>query len=218
MLATAEAIRQGQAKDRREEHRARRCNLVATCVKASTRNQEIDGRRIVLRDQKLYIDKVVTRSRSVGIDIDDDFDDDEEADKQPLGHPFAGYFLPYPEAKYEGLVSTICDTPPMLNWIYVDKRTHEVKYGLRVDAQPNVTGPWDCTRQDRRMTLEGWEGFVVVEEEPGLWALYFDRDDDGLRSKVPQGTRVLEVELWRREKRWKRDLDLRQQEQAKQTT
>lgn len=89
----------------------------------------------------------------------------------------------------------------MLNWIYVDKDTYEVKYGLRVDAQPHITGPFDCTRQDRRMTLESWEGFVAVEEFPGVWALYFDHDDDGLVTKVPMGTRVLEVELTRREKK-----------------
>ncbi|OAP65082.1 hypothetical protein AYL99_01054 [Fonsecaea erecta] len=222
MLATAEAIRQGQAKDRREEHRARRCNLVATCVKASSRSQEIDGRRIILRDQKLYVDNPSTKPSGIGTDdeinVDDGDCERENADKKPCHHPFSGYFLPYPETTYEGLVSTISDIPPMLNWIYVDKDTYEVKYGIRVDAQPHVTGPWDCTRQDRRVTLEGWEGFVVVEEEPGLWALYFDREDDGLRAKVPQGKRVLEVELWRREKRWKKDPGLRQLEQAKQNT
>lgn len=89
----------------------------------------------------------------------------------------------------------------MLNWIYVDKDTYELKYGVRADAQPHITGPFDCTRQDRRMTLEKWEGFVAVEEFPGIWALYFDRDDDGLVTKVPMGTRVLEVELTRREKK-----------------
>lgn len=55
MLATAEAIRQGQSKDKREEHRARRCNLVATCVRASRRSREIDGRRVVLRDNKVSL-------------------------------------------------------------------------------------------------------------------------------------------------------------------
>ena len=117
------------------------------------------------------------------------------------GHHFAGYYLPYPDAEYEGLVSTISDDPPMLNWIYVDQDTYEVKYGVRSDAQQHVTGPFDCTQQDRRMTLEGWEGFVAVEEFPGTWALYFDRDDDGLVTRVPMGTRVLEVDLYRREKR-----------------
>lgn len=121
--------------------------------------------------------------------------------RPPKLHQFAGYFLPYPDTKYEGVVTTIQDDPPMLNWVYVDKDTFEVKYGLRVDAQPHHTGPFDCTRQDRRMTLEGWEGFCAVEETPGVWAVYFDVDDNGLRRKVPMGTRVLEIELIRREKK-----------------
>jgi hypothetical protein len=117
------------------------------------------------------------------------------------GYSFSGYFLPYPDSEYEGLVSTISDEPPILNWIYVDKNTYEVKYGVRADAQENITGPFDCTKQDRRLTLENWEGFCAVEELPGIWSLYYDRDDNGLKSKVPMGTRVLEVELTRREKK-----------------
>jgi hypothetical protein len=102
--------------------------------------------------------------------------------------------------------------------VYVDKDTCEVKYGVRADAQPNITGPFDCTRQDRRLTLFGWEGFCAVEELPTVWALYFDKDDDGLRSKLPLGTRVLEVELTRKEKRLKMDTTARQQDQATQRT
>ncbi len=169
---------------------------------------------------QLYVDTVATK-----LNQDEGYDDNEQEESENeteggSGHPFAGYYLPYPDAAYEGLVSTVCDDPPVLNWIYVDSDTYQVKYGLRVEAQPNITGPFDCTRQDRRMTLEGWEGFVVVEEpeQPGTWSLYFDRDDNGLRGKVAGGRRVLEVELWRREKRWKKDPDVRQQEQAKQTT
>ncbi|KAI3339732.1 hypothetical protein F4824DRAFT_487686 [Ustulina deusta] len=189
MLGTQEAIRQSQSKDKREEHRARRCNLVVSCVKQSIRSRDINGRLVVLKDNKLWITTAPITSHD---------DDSETFDN---GYPFSGYFLPYPDTKYEGLVSTISDDPPMLNWIYVDKDTYEVKYGLRTDAQPHFTGPFDCTRQDRRMTLEGWEGFVAVEDYPGMWALYFDRDDDGLVTKVPMGTRVLEVELTRREKK-----------------
>jgi hypothetical protein len=109
--------------------------------------------------------------------------------------------LPYPDTSYEGLVSTITNVAPILNWIYIDSNTYEVKYGVRDFAQPNLTGPFDCTRQDRRMMFEGWEGFVAVEQEPGLWALFFDRDDDGLRDKLGPGVRVLEVQLVRREKK-----------------
>ncbi|KAI0433020.1 hypothetical protein F5Y09DRAFT_300063 [Xylaria sp. FL1042] len=189
LLGTQEAIRQSQSKNKREEHRARRCNLVVSCVKQSIRCRDINGKLVVLKDNKLWITTAPPASHDGDLETFDS------------GYPFSGYFLPYPDTKYEGLVSTISDDPPMLNWIYVDKDTYEVKYGLRTDAQPHLTGPFDCTRQDRRMTLEGWEGFVAVEEYPGIWALYFDRDDDGLITKVPMGTRVLEVELTRREKK-----------------
>ena len=116
------------------------------------------------------------------------------------GHPFAGYYLPYPDTSYEGLVSSITSSAPIMNWIYVDQSTYEVKYGIRKDAQPNITGPFDCTRQDRRLLLEGWEGFVAVEEG-NEWALYFDRDDNGLKGKIAPDRMVLEVQLCRQEKK-----------------
>lgn len=87
-----------------------------------------------------------------------------------------------------------------MNWIYVDRETYEVKFGVRQQSQPHYTGPFDCTRQDRRLTFGGWEGFCVVKEGD-FWALYFDVDKDRLRSKLGAGTPVLEVELMRVEMR-----------------
>jgi len=49
--------------------------------------------------------------------------------------------------------------------------------------------------------LENWEGFMAVREGPCLWALYFDREDDGLNDKISPEKRILEVTLTRRE--WK---------------
>ncbi|KAI0580220.1 hypothetical protein PtrSN002B_005311 [Pyrenophora tritici-repentis] len=190
LLGSQEAIRQSQSKEKREEHRARRCNLIATCVKSSARSREINGRQVVLRNGKLWIDAGTP-------------------DGSPLGHPYAGYYLPYPDTKYEGLVTTITDVAPIMNWVYIDKTTCEAKYGVRADAQPNLTGPFDCTRQDRRLTFDGWEGWCAVEEAPGLWGLYFDLFDDGLKSVVQPGTRVLEVELGRKEKRFQKEADAR---------
>ncbi|KAF2036603.1 hypothetical protein EK21DRAFT_49040, partial [Setomelanomma holmii] len=195
LLGSQEAIRQSQSKEKREEHRARRCNLIATCIKSSVRSREINGRPIVLKDGKLWVD---TGTR----------------DGKPLGHPYAGYYLPYPDSNYEGLVTTITDVAPIMNWVYIDKETHEVKYGVRLDAQSNLTGPFDCTRQDRRLTFDGWEGWCAVEEQPGTWALYFDVDDDGLRSRLAPGTRVLELELSRKEKRFQKGPQARQQDQT----
>jgi hypothetical protein len=195
LLGSQEAIRQSQSKEKKEEHRARRCNLIATCVKSSNRSREINGRQVVLRNGKLWID--------TGTE-----------DGSPLGHPYAGYYLPYPDTEHEGLVTTITDVAPIMNWVYIDKQTHEVRYGVRADAQPNFTGPFDCTRQDRRLTFGGWEGFCAVEQAPGLWGLYFDVDDDGLKEKVEPGMRVLEIEISRKEKRFQKEKDERMADQT----
>jgi hypothetical protein len=195
LLGSQEAIRQGQSKDKREEHRARRCNLITSCVSSSPRGREIDGRSVVLRNGKLWIDTTT-------------------AGGEPFGHTCAGYYLPYPDTKYEGLVTTITDFAPIMNWVYIDRETYEAKYGVRADAEPNLTGPFDCTRQDRRLTFDGWEGWCAVEEYEGYWCLYFDIDDDGLKSKVAPGIRVLEIELSRKEKRFKKEQEARQHDQT----
>lgn len=53
MLGTQEAIRQSQSKNKREEHRARRCNLVVSCCKSSIRSRDINGKLVVLKDKKV---------------------------------------------------------------------------------------------------------------------------------------------------------------------
>lgn len=205
LLATNEAVHQGQQKERREAHRARRCNLVATCLKRSKWTCEIDHRPVVLVDGRLIISTssppTTTSSTRVTPSPEPDH---ENAPEAATPHLCTGYFLPYPDSTHEGLVTSICDDPPIMNWIYIDSDTLEVKYGVRAAAQPHLTGPFDCTRQDRRLTLEGWEGFVAVQRADGNWGLYFDREDTGLKEKVAQGTPVLEVELWRAERRRRR--------------
>ena len=54
LLGSQEAIRQSQAKDKREEHRGRRCNLVVRCLRPSSRSHELDGRLVVLKDGKVF--------------------------------------------------------------------------------------------------------------------------------------------------------------------
>lgn len=142
-------------------------------------------------------------------------------DERPA-HPFTGFYLDYNvdhspsdssvkfdrlnHAKIPGLVSTIPSSDPnhqTLNWIYVDKNTYEIRYGSRQECQGHILGPWNWTDDEQGVTLEGWEGFVAVEEIRGLdggksvWALYFDRNDDGLKGKV-NGKRVLQVSLERK--------------------
>lgn len=147
------------------------------------------------------------KDRTRDAEKEEHWEDPERVEEE--GHLFAGYFFPYPDKKWgrkgDGYVSTISDDPPQLNWVYVDKDTYEVKFGLRVDAEPHIVGPWNCTPIDKRLTFDGWEGFCVVEEKENMWALYFDVDDDGLEAKVGLHKRVMEIELTRREMRVGKD-------------
>ncbi|PSS25948.1 hypothetical protein M430DRAFT_116151 [Amorphotheca resinae ATCC 22711] len=204
IIGTTEAVRQGQSKNRREQHRGRKSNLLVTCSDPSRKARDIHGGTVVLRDKKLYVTTVNPNAK---------FQHDE-ADGQALDrldeqrHLFAGYFFPYPDKRWgrkgDGYVTTVSDDPPQLNWVYVDKDTYEVKYGLRVDAEPHLVGPWNCSPVDKRLIFDGWEGFTVVEVEDNTWQLYFDVDDDGLQEKVPLDKRIMEIELTRKEVRMKK--------------
>ncbi|KAL5594004.1 hypothetical protein BROUX41_001057 [Berkeleyomyces rouxiae] len=182
IFGAAEGIRHAQAKARREENRSRKNHLVVHCPKSSKFSALLQDRRVVLFGGRLYIDTGTDHAA-------------------PFGHPFAGYFLPYPDTRHAGLVSTITDVAPIMNWVYVHSGSRELRFGVRSDSEGNLTGPFDCTRQDRRLTLLGWEGFVAVAEEGAVWALYFDLDGDRLKGRIPDGTPVVEVELVRRELR-----------------
>jgi hypothetical protein len=122
-------------------------------------------------------------------------------------HPFTGFYFMYPDEERSpperGLVSTISDDPPMLNWIYVNKDSFELRYGNRTQSLEHVVGPWDWTEDEAGVTLEGWEGFVAVEEDEtpdGLkWALYYDRwDDDFGTGRKVNGRNRLQCSLERR--------------------
>ena len=201
IIGTTEAVRQGQRQNTREEQRGRKTHLTVSLLNRSAYSSRFDGAFIVLKDNKLWVD-------TTGV-----------ARQQGL-HPFSGYFLKYHDMetywrqqgyhKGEGMVTTVSEDPPFLNWVFVDRKTHAVKYGVRDEAEPHFVGPWDVTKADRRLTFQGWEGFAAVEETEGspLWALYFDCKDDGLRSDDRVGTqdlRMLALEIWRREMRIDRE-------------
>ncbi|KAK2027532.1 hypothetical protein LX32DRAFT_592423 [Colletotrichum zoysiae] len=182
-LGASEGIKASMAKSRREEHRSRKNNLVVHCPKSSQFSPYLEGRQVVLSGDRLFVDTGT-------------------AHNVPFGHPFEGYYLPYPGSRFSGLVSTITHEAPIMNWIFVDPVSYQIRFGNRAAADGNLTGPWECTRQDRRLTLGGWEGFCAVLEESGVWGLYFDCDGDGLHKKFDDDGRVvIEIELLRREMR-----------------
>ena len=105
------------------------------------------------------------------------------------GHRFCGYYFKYPgDEGHLGLVSTIADDPPMLNWIYVDAETREMRYGSRKTTVGHVIGPWGWSQDENFLTLEGDHARFVARqqqdtEEPGggarrRWCVYWDPENE----------------------------------------
>jgi hypothetical protein len=97
------------------------------------------------------------------------------------------FYIEYPELEETkrlnrglGLPTYVQADPPLLNWIYADKDTYELKYGNRTQSVEHLVGPWDWTQDEKTILLEEKNAFVAVEEAEGEWALYFDRDGDEL--------------------------------------
>lgn len=212
IIGTTQAIEHGQRQNMRRQHRGRRSNLVVSLPRKNSYSTLLEGAKVVLKNHKLYIDtasKIFAGIQDAAAPEDTNISLKKDAEPDTTGHLFSGFYLPHPMLqsqwareglKGEGLVSTIRDEPPDLNWIYVDHDTLEVKYGSRAESEGHLLGPWDCTERERRVTFEGWEGFLAVEDapetHPGVWALYFDRENDGLGSRA---MRRLAVLLSRRE-------------------
>jgi hypothetical protein len=95
------------------------------------------------------------------------------------------------------LVTSISHDPPMLNWIYVDKTTFEVKHGNRSASREHHIGPWDWTEDEEGLTIEGVEGFVAVEEKAGEWAVYYDKQDNRMKGLVTD-KKVMQISLERK--------------------
>jgi len=165
-----------------EEERMRKFNLECYCEDTGRKASTINGGRVVLRDEKIYIDSPSSSSKS---------------------HPLEAFYIAYPDPDRPkppplGLVSTISNDPPMLNWIYVDKDTREVKYGNRTQSKPHIVGSWGWEAGEEGgpggLTLEGDEGAAAVETDRG-WEVRWE-DEDG---KIPvKGTSTLRISLERK--------------------
>ncbi|EAW07221.1 uncharacterized protein ACLA_019260 [Aspergillus clavatus NRRL 1] len=178
-IPTVTGVAMGVSEQRKANERkmdARRMARFNIDVDSSGETQEEDevrGKRIVLRDNKVlakvYLDDPIPSSRKVP------------------SHTAEAFYIDYPELDETkhlkrglGLVTTISDNPPMLGWIYVDEETHELKYGNRSQSVYNVVGPWDWANEETTLILEEESAFYAVQEDDGSWAVYFDRDGDEL--------------------------------------
>jgi hypothetical protein len=102
----------------------------------------------------------------------------------------------------------------LLNWIYVDTKTRELRYGNRTESKPHLVGSWKWTTGEDEdddgdpdeepggLTLGGDEKYVLVEPEKenkeGRWEIRWDAKDDGLKDMDDiNDRRVLRVSLER---------------------
>lgn len=81
----------------------------------------------------------------------------------------------------------------MLNWIYIDKTTKEVKHGTGSASRENEHGSWGFAEETGEMQINGdSEGWVAVEEPEGsgVWALFHDGEE--VSEEGEEGDLVLE--------------------------
>lgn len=103
------------------------------------------------------------------------------ADSPATGHKFCGFYFKYPgEEGHLGLVSTISNETPMLNWMYVDRDTHAVRYGTRKETVGQIIGPWGFNDSETILTLDGSTGGFFAKrisfQGTESWVVYWDRD------------------------------------------
>lgn len=101
-----------------------------------------------------------------------------------------------------GLVSQVRDDPPLLNWIYIDKNTMELKYGNKSTSIDHNIGPWDWSEDEEQVVFDDIDAtyinaFYAVESMPGKWQLYFDMRGNQLVDYLASKTKKIQVELHR---------------------
>ncbi|PWY85889.1 hypothetical protein BO70DRAFT_378619 [Aspergillus heteromorphus CBS 117.55] len=174
--------------NRQQSSRKQRCHLVASCSltqgTTAQREQIQNAKAFVGQDGRIYL----TKSPTEGMTL------------------FNGGFFAHPDFPPEntsGLVTITGEQPPTLRWVFLDKETNELRWGGRPDSEGQVCGPFDWTKDEQRVTLEGWEGWLAVrlpdgreeQQNEGIWRVYFDRNDDG--ADLPVGAQGLEIVLKR---------------------
>lgn len=133
----------------------------------------------------------------------------------PTMVPFNGGFYTHPDfppSNSSGMVTVSGEEAPTLRWVFLDANTHEMRWGGRPDSEGHACGPFDWTKDEQYVTLEGWEGWLAVRlpeddaqdethQELGIaegrevWRLYFDQNDNG--ADLPPGSKGMEIRLKR---------------------
>lgn len=109
--------------------------------------------------------------------------------QSPASHPFTGFYIQYPDPDLPptlGLVSSVSDDPPTLNWIYIDRSTRQLRYGNRTQSRDHIVGPWGWDAGEDGgaggLTMgEGEEGVVNwVQGGEGGWQVLWEGEGGGV--------------------------------------
>lgn len=179
---------QRKSNQRREDARRMvKFNIDAQCSGDTDDDRDVHGRRVVVRNEKVRTETSQEGTCKLTISEQVYLDDPNPTKRLHPAFTSLAFYIEYPELDETkhldrglGLPTYVQANPPLLNWIYADKDTYELKYGNRTQSVEHLVGPWDWTEDEKTILLDGKNAFVAVEEEEGEWALYFDRDGDDL--------------------------------------
>ncbi|KAG0137943.1 hypothetical protein HOY82DRAFT_535275 [Tuber indicum] len=155
-IPTTIGVAQGITQDRRQrdaEAAAKAAGLPTYfSLYASSEMKELDCKDVTIRDGRLYIGG------------------------KNHHHPFAGYLRDMLETEIRAMVTTTCNDPPAMGWVYVHAGTHEVRVGSRAEASENRFGVWGY---EGGLVMDGKSAFWAVEVGGGEWGLYYFEDGYG---------------------------------------
>lgn len=78
----------------------------------------------------------------------------------------------------------------MLNWIYIDRSTRELKYGNRTQSREHIVGPWGWDSGDDGgaggLTFKSSEGAVLSwehgkEGQEGGWKILWEKEEGSIK-------------------------------------
>jgi len=97
------------------------------------------------------------------------------------------------------MVTTTCNDPPAMGWVYVHGGTHEVRVGNKAEASEHRFGVWGY---ENGLLMDGKSAFWAVEEEEGdggggEWRLYYfeDGDEGEEERRKGKGKKAVEVSV-----------------------
>ncbi|KAK5096335.1 hypothetical protein LTS08_007591 [Lithohypha guttulata] len=187
-VAQAVSAQKNKEQTDKDDRRMKKFHVDIRCGSESAQGAALNEGRIVLKADRLWVGPP------------------NVVEKGGYGYVAEAFYIEYPDPQRTpapmGLVSQVQDDPPLLNWIYIDKKTMEVKYGNKSTSIDHYIGPWDWTEDEEQVVFDDMEAafinaFYAVERLPGKWQLFFDMKGDLFANLLPASMKKVQVELHR---------------------